>query len=371
MTAESVGVVICGMGRSGTSAVTGLFASSGYHVARDEDRMPANSANPVGYHENLRVWRLNERLLADMDATWFAPPPEDRQIAARARFGPEIEREFAALLAEAGPAPVALKDPRIDVMAPLWAPVVGNCLHPVVVIRDPVEIAGSLAHRDGTPVPFALASWEIHMAAVLRWLRGREVTVARYENLLGSPAAARAVVADAGRHLEPARADTVRIGDPGSWLDTGLRHNRARPADHMELLTVRQARLWEWLDALKSGPERLSPPDQLTVASASAHAAVAHEQQRTGLAQDALVKDRELSAQSTRLAELETRLTLAERERAHLSEALEEQQAQAASAAAEERSAREELAVILQSRSWRLTSPARSAARLAKPRTRH
>lgn len=139
----------------------------------------------------------------------------------------------------------------------------------------------------------------------------------------------------------------------------------------MEVLTVWQARLWAWLDALQSGPGRLSPPEELTVASASAHAAVAHEQQRTRLAQEALVKDRELSAQSTQLAELETRVTLAERERALLSEALEEQQAQATSAIADERSAREELAVVLQSRSWRLMSPARNAARLARPGTRH
>ena len=37
-------------------------------------------------------------------------------------------------------------------MMPLWQPVIEGVLHPVVVIRDPVEIARSLRLRDGTPL---------------------------------------------------------------------------------------------------------------------------------------------------------------------------------------------------------------------------
>jgi hypothetical protein len=366
MSRRAVGVVICGMGRSGTSAVAGLFASSGYYVARDEDLMPASPSNPVGYHENLRIWKLNERVLDALGGSWFAPPRDHMQIEARSRFAPEVQREFDALLAESGSAPLALKDPRIGVMSLLWDPIIGETLHPVVVVRDPVEIARSLAQRDRTPMAFALASWEIHMTSTLRWLQGRAVTIVRYERVLASASAARALIADATDQLHESRAAAVTVCGGEDWLDPGLRHHNARQEEYDELLTSRQHRLWSWLAAMDDGTRSLTPPEELTTASASAHAAVAQEQLRAQLAHRALVSAEEVSALTMRLREMEGQIRLAEQERVRLSQAVEEQRARADATLDGERQARDQLAVVVGSRSWRLTSPARRAARIAR-----
>jgi hypothetical protein len=213
---------------------------------------------------------------------------------------------------------------------------------------------------------FALASWEIHMTTMLRWLRGKRVTVVRYETVLGSAATARAIVADATDQLDPTYAEAVRISNVASWLDTGLRHHRSRPEDHAELLTGRQAQLWAWLQSLDDGPGLLGPPGELTVASESAHAAAAAEQQRSRIAQEALVQEEHVSALTAKLTDLEERVLVAEEKSARLSDVLEEHKAQTAAAVAGEREVGEELAVVLRSRSWRLASPLRHAVRLAR-----
>ena len=58
------GVVVLGMGRSGTSSVTRMFQRSGYFVGAVPDLLGPDAANPTGYFENRRVWRANEDVLA-------------------------------------------------------------------------------------------------------------------------------------------------------------------------------------------------------------------------------------------------------------------------------------------------------------------
>jgi hypothetical protein len=67
------GVVVLGMGRSGTSAVTRTFVSAAFFAGRDEDLMEATDANPTGHWENLYIRRVNEMVLDRLGGTWFDP----------------------------------------------------------------------------------------------------------------------------------------------------------------------------------------------------------------------------------------------------------------------------------------------------------
>jgi hypothetical protein len=60
----SVGAVVFGMGRSGTSAVTGTLVSSGFYAGADSELMEASSGNPAGYWENLAVFPGRDCTLA-------------------------------------------------------------------------------------------------------------------------------------------------------------------------------------------------------------------------------------------------------------------------------------------------------------------
>jgi hypothetical protein len=306
--AGALGVVVHGMSRSGTSAVTGLFVASGYFVGDEADLMRANSGNPAGYYENLNVYKINEDLLAELGASWFDPPSEPTLLEARPRVQGRLRRVFDGLVEQAAGAPLALKDPRIAVLMGLWGPIIGDRLHPVLVVRDPVEVAQSLQARDGTPMALGLAAWELHMTSLLRSLSGATVTVAPYRVVLGSAEQARSIVEEATRHVRPDLAVNVRPSDGGGWLTVQLAHNRAGSGDHGRFLTGRQAELWEWLAGLPAGTAVLQPPAPLLTDDPAARGGAQAETARTQLLSEQAVARRALSELSERQAQTEAQL---------------------------------------------------------------
>ena len=89
-------VVVLGMHRSGTSAVTRLLTLAGATPPRE--LMPANPDNPQGYWESRRIARFNNRLLESAGTRWNddAAIPEAWFTAADRQANRE---EAAAILA--------------------------------------------------------------------------------------------------------------------------------------------------------------------------------------------------------------------------------------------------------------------------------
>ena len=266
-----VGAVVLGMSRSGTSAATRALVTSGFYAGAESELLAANCANPAGFWENKAVIRINDEILARTGGTWITPPTSEAQLAAISWAEPKLRKVLGELLARVGSVPVAIKDPRIGLLTELWGPVIETVLHPVLVVRNPVEIARSLATRDGTPAAFGLASWEVHTARLLEYLHGRDVTVAPYAALLRSPEAARLFVGAVAARLTADRVAHVDRDVAPTAIEAGLHHSRASFSDLAEHLTGQQAELWEFLDCLPPGNQTLSVPLALTRPS---HAAV-------------------------------------------------------------------------------------------------
>ena len=279
-TATNLGIVVLGTGRSGTSAIARVLACCGFYAGRESDLLAANAFNPHGYFEQSRIVDLNEEVLAELGASWYEPPPHEAQL----RLPPEVADRMRAaldgLLAESGSRPLVLKDPRIGVMLELWGPVLCGRVHPVLAVRDPLDVALSLRRRDGTPIPFGLAIWELHTTGLLSALHQRRVTVAPYARLFESPHAASEMVADAAAELLPDRAAQVHPGQAGRGLQASERRSQAAPGTHRATLTIHQLELWEWLHALDIGTQRLDVPGGLLDDGDSARAAVAAERAR-------------------------------------------------------------------------------------------
>jgi hypothetical protein len=72
---ELEGVVILGMHRSGTSLVTRLVSLLGLALCREDDLLAGRKANPRGHWESNSMLAFNDRLLEELDASWFCPPP--------------------------------------------------------------------------------------------------------------------------------------------------------------------------------------------------------------------------------------------------------------------------------------------------------
>ena len=342
-----VGVVVLGPGRSGTSAVTRMFVSAGFWAGPEAELVPASEGNPTGHWESFKVWRANESVLTELAGTWFDPPAETQQLAAREWALPRLRGVFDQLLADRNDRPVVLKDPRVGVMMPLWRPIIEEHLHPVLVIRDPLEIAMSLTQRDGTPTSFALAMWQLHMTTLLSHLNGTVVTVAPYAELLGSSEIAERVIGSTVGHLRPQLAG--RACRPPTAPDHALRRNQAGPDDHEQQVSVHQVELWAELASLAPGEQRINVPERLLECSEAVRRTVRAETERRETSQ----REQELR-QAMALGRERTDTVTAE---------LTDERARARQAEADRLRAVTSLEAIKSSLSWRATRPLRAAKR--------
>jgi hypothetical protein len=382
------GVVVLGMGRSGTSSVTRMFQRSGYVVGAEADLMAGDEANPRGYFENWRVYRANEQVLAHVEGTWFEAPGETEQLALDQEAVRPLREVLEHLLSAAGQSPLAVKDPRIGMLIPLWWPLLAGVLHPVMVVRHPLEIALSLERRDGTALPVGLAMWELHLTRLLDGLEGQRVTVVPYERTLEDSHLAAWLVGEASAELQPELLRSVRPAEASSALEPELRRSRVDGLTGTHWLNAGQERLWGLLDSLAPGTVMLRTPAWARQASDEARTLAHHEKrrQRTMLelgsrveqaGRDLAERDRLLAERNGALAEGARRLAAASTR----SSALEEQltsardrnralESQLSTARDECREAQQRLGIadhwlaeIQASRSWRATGPLRAFKR--------
>ena len=282
------------------------------------------------------------------------------------------------LLAEAGDGhPLALKDPRIGVLMPLWWPLLENVLHPVLVLRDPLEVALSLERRYQTALPVALAMWELNITRTLVRLNGEVVTIVRYREMVEAGARAGHAVRDASRHLRPEVASAVRPDLASSAFDPQLYRNRAEELAGNGWLDEHQRRLSAYLDSLASGTIRLQAPQWVDGAPRESLRLTGYErrrqEERNGMgarleqaALDMAERDRALREHQDALRERERELDeMTARARdleARCAEALQ----QLDGARGQLSEAEHWLTEIQQSLSWRATEPLRSLARAAR-----
>lgn len=386
-----IGIVVLGMGRSGTSSLTRMFVAAGFFAGREQDLMPATEANPTGHWENMCIWRVNEEVLGKLGGTWFDPPPVTVQMAARHWAAPLLHAEVERIAGQSSGAPIVIKDPRIGVMMPLWGPILADHLHPVLVVRDPVEIARSLLIRDGTPIPFALATWELHMTALLDHFQDRLVTVAPYGQLVSDESVAPSIVEATAAHVDAGLTQSLRPVDGSAAFDRTLYRNRAASGDHYEHLTSRQLDLWRLLSSLPAGDQHIEAPPELRAPSEASEAAVRAETERIasnvhraqlardldeqrgqndGLQRD-FAAEREqsndfrasLQAQREQNSALKDLLASEQQRSANLLVELQAQRDRALATTESLAQAERWLASIQSSVSWRITRPLRAAKR--------
>jgi hypothetical protein len=127
-------VAVLGMHRSGTSAVAGMLADHGVAFGAVRER---NRFNPRGNREIPELNELHEEVLERNGGSWWKPPPDARVRPA------DLRRRNRILEAIPGEV-IAIKDPRMLVCPELWRDLE---LKPIGVIRNPVAVTRSLAHR--------------------------------------------------------------------------------------------------------------------------------------------------------------------------------------------------------------------------------
>jgi hypothetical protein len=158
-------VFVLGMHRSGTSAVVRVMESIGFRAGDETDFHPPTAHDPLGYREHIAVWRVNETALAAVGRAWDDPVGIDWDLlpeVTRGQLSAAIDLAVAALDRHR---PWVAKDPRLCLTLPLWR----RATTPLCVMthRNPIDVAHSLAHRDGLPVFGGIALWEWYQRKAL------------------------------------------------------------------------------------------------------------------------------------------------------------------------------------------------------------
>lgn len=182
-------VLVLGMHRSGTSALTRVLSLLGCEVP--ENLLEANAGNMRGYWESRPIMELNNRILKSGGSEWF-----DCQ-----RFNPNwfksvIVKKFkdeakAVLKSEFGSADLfVLKDPRVSVLLPFWLAILKELRItpvPIVTMRHPLEVAASLERQHQFQLPHILLLWLRYMLEAERETRGMRRMFTSYDQLLNDP----------------------------------------------------------------------------------------------------------------------------------------------------------------------------------------
>jgi hypothetical protein len=234
-TTDKVALVVLGVYRSGTSALARVLNLCG--AVLPENVIAARlDINRKGFWETEAVVDLNARMLQRVGAAWNRPevtlPPEgpvidEFLVTAREILESEYEDEPLILI----------KDPRMCVLAPIWDRALRQSGYRpayVVAVRDPREVAGSLARSlgqyGGMPRDQALALWHSYTGAMEAFVNRTDAKVVfvHYDDLLRDW---RSVVRTIARLLDVELDTEVNADAIDTFLDPSLRSQRAERAD--------------------------------------------------------------------------------------------------------------------------------------------
>lgn len=180
-------IIVAGMHRSGTSAVTRVLSLLGAALPRNLME-PAASDNELGFWESRPITQAHEELLVSLGVAWTDPDPVP-QSWFRSPIAERYEYRLVDLLEdEYGDAPIfVVKDPRICRLVPLWQKALtraGASARFVIPVRNPLEVAASLKARNDLSTDQSLLLWLRHVLEVERDTRGSGRAFLSYEDLL-------------------------------------------------------------------------------------------------------------------------------------------------------------------------------------------
>jgi len=254
-------LLVLGMHRSGTSAVTRVINLLGADIAHD--LMAGRSDNPSGHWESEGLAQIHDRILVSAGTTWhdwrtFNPDWSRSDVAASHKKAllDFLSEEFAKSRL------FVVKDPRMCRFVPVWLDVLREfdaVAAPVIVVRNPLEVAASLKRRDGMLPATSLLIWLRHMLDAERATRGMPRAFVHYEDLLRDWRKAAASIASRVGVAWP-RWSPIIEADVDRFLASDLRHHEFSGQELSERSDVPDwvTQAYEVLTAFKKGEDNRS-----------------------------------------------------------------------------------------------------------------
>src|SRR5680860_751127 len=243
---KRIAVCVTGMHRCGTSFVAGALRHLGVSLGDPDQFMKPGLDNPAGYQEIRSITEFDDELLAHLGGAWDQPPVLDPGWEAdpslepfRSRASEILDEAFGSV--DDRPGLIAWKDPRLSLLLPFWRTVVPIATT-IVPVRDPMEVAASLAARKYQVGATQAASlWLRYVLAAAANDPGH--LVVRYHDFFDDLPGMIAAIA---RHLGLRAPDAPTVESARAELDPSLRHHVATsslPDAENPLMTLA---IWVW-----------------------------------------------------------------------------------------------------------------------------
>lgn len=403
-------IVVLGMHRAGTSAITRALEVLG--VSLGNNLMPAiEHVNPKGFFEDLEVNALNIEMLSTVGSDWFTVSP-----ISKSQLDLLKQRGFLKLAADLiqkkcrNTLMFGIKDPRISKLLPFWNQVFDALEYDVafvLALRNPLSIAKSLEKRDGLQSSHSYLLWLGHMLESIRGSADRPRLVVDYDQLIQSPDVQVKRIAST---LDLTIDESALQAYATDFLDSGLRHATYANEDLLtepscpilvseifywlrqasnEQISLEDKRFTEASGAWFNEFERLTPSlklidHQLDQIDCFHRDALDWDTQIAQLSQARLEQEAHMSDLNQKVADRDTQIAQLDQARlkqeadiAELNQVVADQQNTVSALKdrattleqrglglqADLNKARETQAILMNSKSWRLTRPLRDARR--------
>lgn len=368
-------IAVLGMHRSGTSALTRALVAVGANAG--DNLLPAGLDNPKGFWEDKDFVLMNERILAKLDATYdslkllpigFENAPALNELLLEATLLLRSKVEHCQLL--------ALKDPRTCRLLPFWQRVFEHLqlrVDYLIAVRNPLSVAQSLHKRNALPDRKSHWLWLQHYATAVSATSDAKRLFVDYDALLANPHS----------QLQRLAQGFELTSDPAAiheYIDTFLSHDLRHASFEAEDVEI-APRVPESVKQAYTLLRQCCNDDHAVATLMPAWAALIHELEQQRPLFDALdefdrransaeLLNRQLQQESERL---NTALGTAERDNHRVSAAMHDSLNRLATTQDQLRDLQivqqeqaQQLELVLNSYSLRITAPLRRLAALAR-----
>ena len=224
-------IVVLGMHRSGTSAITRGLQTLGVNLG--SSLIPPDDNNEKGFFEDIEINSFNNQLLSALGSDWHALSFIPSSLFEQENLLPLKLRAIELMRTRIGEQPFGMKDPRIGRLLPFWHAVFNSLnVSPsyLIAIRHSMSVARSLKKRDGFDHEKSYYLWIEHIIPTMLETVGANRVVVDFDLLMADPQAQLKRVAQA---LDlPFNSDSSKLKEYiGEFLDTKLRHTQFEIGD--------------------------------------------------------------------------------------------------------------------------------------------
>ena len=241
---SSSALLVLGMHRSGTSAITGALRLCGAWVGEETELTGANAENPHGFWERRDVRQICDRLLHTAGADWWKVASFDPDAIPHAILV-EQRRKFEKIIAALDEHETwIVKEPRLCLLLPVLRDHITNpvCIH---IFRNPLEVARSLQTRNGFSIAAGLALWEAYNRHALSASENLPRALVFHEALMLHPMETLEGLLTRLDELGVTNLERADEGRLKRFINPSLYRRRANEGETKEYLSPSQRVLWQ------------------------------------------------------------------------------------------------------------------------------